>query len=164
MERTEKLKLYGRIYTRFNQKGARISISDYSISIFSSGKIELVYKLYGRGDGYTSRITLILSLPDKGVKLANFLKENSDIIKGIIETIKQKRRLAVLSKLIFLVVISLYGLKITKSLKAVYYYHEENELYYRVSLSSNAFLKGIYRKREYFETLLGTLGLFWPRA
>ncbi len=162
MARTEKVKLYGRVYTFFLSHGARISISDYEISVTPNGEISIEYRIYGRGDGYTSAFIISVPLPDGGEKLLSFLKENSDIIKGVTENIRQRRRLAVLAKLIYLIAISLYGLPITKTLKSVSYYHEENEVYYQVSLSVNAFLKGIYREREYFETFLESLGLSWP--
>jgi hypothetical protein len=164
MARAEKVKLYGRVYTLFLHSSARIRINEYTISISPNGEISIEYRLYGRGDGYMSSFSLLMSITDGGEKLKSFLKTEKDSIKGIIESIKQKRRLAVLAKLIYLITTSLYDYPITKTLKSVTYYHQENELYYERQLSVNAFLKGIYRERHYFSTLLETLGLSWPTA
>jgi hypothetical protein len=98
----------------------------------------------------------------------NFLAERRVALEvAATRKMRQRRRPAVVAKLLYLAYASFYGMPLTTSLLGVRYYRRvrvgrSDAVEASWALSTNAFIKSIYRNRGYFESLLKFIGLSWP--
>jgi hypothetical protein len=152
-----------------------LSFADsYSVLFFKPSRIDLEYfscvpglrPVQGRTCYYTV-YSMDVARTDME-QFINFLADRRVALEvAATRKMRQRRRPAVVAKLLYLAYASFYDMPFTSSLLGVTYYRRirvgrSDAAEVRRSLSPNAFIKSIYRNREHFESLLKFIGLGWP--
>ena len=123
----------------------------YYVSIQNYGIKPYFQVIYENVTDYTYYVT-------KYVVFLGFYPKNRDKIEvevlkyspDVLNKIKSKRKLAVLSKFFFYVILRNNDVNVTKSIKKVIYYNNGQESI----LSANAFLKSYYRLVPVFDKII----------
>ena len=120
----------------------------FNLQIQGKPKLEVVYESLSDYDYYYSKYIIMLNFHP-----ANKNKIEIDTLQYapvILNKIKSKRRLAVLTKFIFYLVIRNNKVAITKAINKVVYNNNDREFI----LSNNAFLKSYYKLLPFFNKVL----------
>jgi len=141
--------VFNRLYeNRFvNEVTYFFSINPYGIKPY----VETIYESVSDYTYYVSKYTIFLS----------FHPRNRDTIEvevlryapNILTNIKSKRKLAILTKFIFHLILQNNNVNITKSIDKVMYYNNGQD----INLSVNAFLKSYYRLVPRFQKTIQEL-------
>jgi len=136
------IQVYNKVYAnRFTSEVTYyITIQNHGIKPY----FETIYESVTDYTHYLTRYTVYLNFhPQHKDKIeVEVLKHTSDVLTRI----KSKRKLAILSKFVFYVILQNNDVNVTKSINKVIYYNNGQESI----LSANAFLKSYYRLVPFF--------------
>jgi len=122
----------------------------FNLQIQGRPRFETIYESISDYDHYYSKYIVMLNyVPHNKNKIEVEVLMNAPILLNKIRT---KRRLSVLAKFIFYIIIRNNEFPITKSINGVIYNNNDQE--YRLSV--NAFIKSYYKLVPFFKHILNT--------
>ena len=139
------------VYTKV-YRNKFISEANYYFHLQSQGKekFETIYENINEYDYYYSKYTVFLNFfPRDKPKIEVEILANAPIL---LSKLKTKRKLTVLTKFIFYVVIRHNSFPVTKAIGKVVYNNNGNEF----QLSVNAFIKSYYNLLPSFKQIVST--------
>ncbi len=125
-------------------------------------ELEVVYEAFDQYNYFFSAFKLFLSTNKELERFKVFVQARQREFQQVVLSIRQRRRLATVAHLIFLVLVATEKMPITRTLTGIKYFHEVNGLVTERGYSINAFIKAAYHQRGFYEGLLKKLGLSWP--
>jgi len=140
------IQVFGKTYE--NKFSSEVTYYVLIQSYGSKPYVEIIHESISDYTHYFSKYTLFL----------NFYPRNKDKVEveilkytpKVLTEIKNKRKLAILSKFVFYIMLKNNDVNITKAVSRVIYHNNGQE----INLSVNAFLKSYYRLVPIFEQIL----------